>query len=183
TALGAGARAGEHAPALDRVLGMSARATRGARVLLAAIVAAVWAAVVLGVLAVLLAGGFGISWLALALAVAPGLAGTGIITAYRRTPDWSKPLVITPQGAYPPDLFSAVALGPALALVTVLPAAVALVVGPAVVLVQIQVVLSAILVLVALHVRGVQKPGQPTGLMARAQAQAEQQQAKQPPRR
>lgn len=154
---GLGARAGQFAPALDRALGFSAGMARLARLPLATLVTGVWAAVVLGLLPAVQGRGFDPVWWLLAAVLAPGIAAAGSITAYRKEPDWSRPLIITPQGAYPPDMFSAVALGPFLCLIATLPTILALLVGasttvPAVVL-AVQGAISLALVAAVSYVR------------------------------
>lgn len=178
-----GGRAAHDAPVLDRLLALSGRATRLARLAMGSLVALAWAAVVLGVLPIVLGVGFDAAWFLLAATLAPGVAAAGLITAYRKEADWSKPLVVTPQGAYPPGVVTAIAMGPILTLLCVLPTAVALAVAPGSelpeVLVWIQAIVSAIMVAVASHVRR-DRAGGSGGLMGmaeRMQERADQSQA------
>ncbi|MBN8881563.1 MAG: hypothetical protein J0H73_04520 [Salana multivorans] len=167
---GAGARAAHDAPVLDRVLGLGARRSRLARLPFASLLVFVWAMVVLPLLLSMRGVGLGWELVPLALLLAPGLASAGIQAAYRKSMDWSQPLVITPQGAYPPGLMSALALGPMLTLIALLPTLVALavaVLSPAtqvpVGVLLLQAVVSSILVAVATHVRkDAGRPARPT---------------------
>ncbi|WP_454301505.1 DUF6297 family protein [Salana multivorans] len=118
---GAGARAAHHAPALDRALGLGASRARLARLPLASLLAFGWTVAVLPLVLSLHGVSLGPAILPLGVALAPGLASAGIIAAYRKEMDWSRPLVITPQGAYPPGLFSAVALGPMVTFIALVP--------------------------------------------------------------
>lgn len=154
-ASGAGARSAHFAPVLDRVLGLSASRARLVRLIPGAAVTGAWSLVVLGLLPVVFGGGFAPVWLVLAVALAVGLAATGSITAYRAAPDWSKPLVVTPYGAYPPGLFQALAVGPMVSLVCLAPTLLAIGVGAQGALSTItlvQLVLSGILVAIAGYV-------------------------------
>lgn len=173
TAVGVGARAAEDAPALDRVLGMSARATRAARLVLPSVVLLVWvlATIVLrdslGSGAVVGAGtGAGtaglvetlIVWLPMAVLLAIGLAAAAVRAAYRKPPDWGGQLVVAPGGiAYPPGVITSLTLGPVLNLVATLPALVAFAVGPQPVLLLAQLIVSGILAAVAAHVSSLKK--------------------------
>lgn len=123
---GAGARAAHHAPVLDRVLGLGASRARLARLPLASLLAFAWALVVFSLLLSLRGASLGWALVPLAAALAPGLASAGIIAAYRKEMDWSRPLIVTPQGAYPPGLFGAIALGPMVTFVALIPTLVAL---------------------------------------------------------
>ncbi|WP_143556910.1 DUF6297 family protein [Serinibacter salmoneus] len=169
TAVGVGARAAEDAPALDRALGMSARATRAARLVLPSAVLLVWVLVTivlrdsLGSGAVIGAAttGLGVTlivWLPMAVLLAIGLAAAAVKAAYRKPPDWGGQLVVAPGGiAYPPGVITSLTLGPVLNLVATLPALVAFAVGPQPVLLLAQLIVSGILVAVAAHVGSLKK--------------------------
>lgn len=143
----AGARSAHFAPMLDRVLGLSAASARLTRLIPASALCAGWAAIVVVALGAL-DGGFRVGDLGLALLLAPGLAAAGSLAAYRKPPDFTQPLVVTPYGVYQPGMFGAVALGPTLTLVAMAPTLVAVGVAAApVLLLVLQALVATALVL------------------------------------
>ena len=70
-------------------------------------------------------------WVLLLLLAGAGFGAAAVRGAYRRPPDWSAPLLATPAGALPTGAVSSALRGPDLALVVVVPLAVAVVVGAA----------------------------------------------------
>jgi hypothetical protein len=126
-ATGEGARRAEMVPTLDRLLPMSAREVRRARLLVPAITMTLWSVVALG--AVGLWRGDPWPWLGLGVLVGPAWAGAALRSAYRPAPEWGKALVSTPMGALPTGAATVLARGPDAALVGVLPTLVAVLVG------------------------------------------------------
>ena len=125
SATGEGARRAEVAPVLDRLLPLSARAVRLARMIVPWFVMLVWS------LAVFVAVG---AWahdvpgfLALAVVSSPVWAAAAVRAAYRPAPRWDGPLVATAAGAVPGGVASVLARGPDLVVLGLLPVWVALV--------------------------------------------------------
>ncbi|PWD49407.1 hypothetical protein C8046_00405 [Serinibacter arcticus] len=147
-AVSVGAREAEHAPALDRVLGVSARAARLIRHVVPTVACLVWS-----VAAIAFLRDLDTAWIALLVIFAPAIAAASIKAAYRNPPNWGAPLVVSPMGAYPPGVVNSLATGPILAVIACLPVAVALFVGPLPILGLAQVLITGILVLVASHTK------------------------------
>ncbi|GMA30848.1 DUF6297 family protein [Litorihabitans aurantiacus] len=147
-AVTAGAREAEHAPALDRAFGISARAARAIRLIVPSLVCLMWSGA-----AVALLRGLELGWVVQLVLFAPAIAAAATKAAYRNPPDWSRPLVVSPMGAFPPGIVTSLATGPILAVVACLPVIIALFVGPRPVLAALQVLVTAILVAVATHAR------------------------------
>lgn len=118
----AGARHGDLVPALDRAFGLSARTTRLVRGGTPLLTAAVWAVVVLGVLAA-----DDVRWLALAPAWALALAAGAIRAAYRPPPKAPRMQVSSPMGGVP--YTAGLLTGPDVAFAATLPTAIGLLVG------------------------------------------------------
>lgn len=143
-----GARYGEMAPVLDRLLPLSARAVRRLRMAVPSLAMLVWSLVVFAVLG-RWAGTVG-DWLALGVAGTPVWAAAAVRAAYRPAPDWNKPLVSTPMGALPTGLLGVVARGPDLVVLCLVPTWVAILLRSAGLgLLVVQVALAAVAVLVA----------------------------------
>ncbi|NCT92100.1 hypothetical protein GXB85_14225 [Cellulomonas sp. APG4] len=117
-----GARHGDLVPTLDRAFGLSARATRLVRGGTPALTAAVWAVVVMGVLAA-----DDVRWLALAPAWALALAAGAIRAAYRPPPKAPRMPVSSPMGGVP--YTAGLLVGIDVALAATLPTAIGLLVG------------------------------------------------------
>ncbi|ROS77150.1 DUF6297 family protein [Cellulomonas sp. PhB143] len=146
-----GARSAEQHPGLDRLVPLSARATRAARAVVPALTA-LTVTLAVGVPLSLSSGDAGWSVLALAGSVTFGAAA--VRNAYRRPPDWSGPLLATPGGALPAGASAAFAQGPDLAALCSVPWAVALLVGvPTPTVVVVQVLLAGVGLAVATTVR------------------------------
>ncbi|MCB7137714.1 DUF6297 family protein [Cellulosimicrobium marinum] len=124
----AGTGVAEMVPALDAALPLSARATRATRTVVPALVAA--AVVALGLVPLALATGSA-AWPALGVLLGVGCGAAAVRGQLRPPPDWSGPLLATPMGAVPVNAARAARQGPDLALLSVLPFAVAAVVGVA----------------------------------------------------
>ncbi len=138
-----GARNGEMAPVLDRLLPLSARAVRRLRMVVPFAAAVVWSLAVFAALARW--SGTPAGWLALGLAGAPVWAAAAVRAAYRPAPDWTKPLVATPMGALPSGVAGVVARGPDLVVLCLLPTWIAILLRSAgLVLLVAQVALAAI---------------------------------------
>lgn len=125
-----GASEADVSPALDAMLPLGSRTTRMLRTVFPALVSGV---VLLAALAptVVEAGAPLGPWVLLLLLAGAGFGAAAVRGAYRRPPDWSAPLLATPAGALPTGAVSSALRGPDLALVVVVPLAVAVVVGAA----------------------------------------------------
>lgn len=142
----AGAGAAEMVPALDASLPLSARAVRAARTALPALAGA--GCVAVGLVPLALATGSA-GWVALGALVGVGCGAGALRGMLRPEPDWSGPLLATPAGAVPVDAAAVARQGPDLVLLTVLPFAVAALLGvvtPALVATQALVALLACVV-------------------------------------
>lgn len=149
-----GARLGEFVPSVDALLPLSQRAVRGWRLAVPGAVMVGWALVVFVVAGWRFADLAG--WLLLGVLVAPVWAAGVVRSAYRPPPDWSKPLVVTPMGAYHPGLASVASQGPDIVLLGSIPLIVAIVVGQVGTLTHIfQLALTAAVVAIAA------RPGKP----------------------
>lgn len=126
-ATGEGARRAEMSPALDRLLPLSARQTRRARLAVPALVMTGWSLLALGAIGVW--RGDPLPWLALALVSGPAWAGAALRAAYRPAPNWAGALVATPLGALPTGAATVVARGPDIAIIGLLPTLVAVALG------------------------------------------------------
>jgi len=143
-----GARFGEMAPVIDRLLPLSAKDVRRLRMAVPAAAMLAWSLVVFAALG-RWAGAPG-DWLVLGIAGTPVWAAAAVRAAYRPSPDWNKPLVSTPVGALPSGVAGVIARGPDLVLLCLLPVWIAILLQAASpVLVVVQAALSAIAVLVA----------------------------------
>jgi len=147
-AVTAGAREAEHAPALDRAFGVSARAARAIRLIVPTIACLLWSVVAISILRGLDAG-----WIVQLVLFAPAIAAAALKAAYRNPPNWGAPLVISPMGAYPPGVVNSLATGPILAVIACLPVVIALFVQPMGILAIAQVLVTGILVPVAIHAK------------------------------
>ncbi|WP_448631613.1 DUF6297 family protein [Cellulomonas soli] len=143
-----GARRAEMAPALDRLLPLSARTVRRLRMVVPAGAMLLWSLVVFAAV-----GGWAghvTQWLALGVAGTPVWAAAAVRAAYRPAPDWGAPLVSTPMGALPSGVGSVIARGPDVVVLGLLPVWIALLLGTVTpVLLGVQAVCSLIAVLVA----------------------------------
>lgn len=144
-----GAQEADVVPALDALLPLGSRATRALRCILPALTSALGLLVAL--LPVLVEAETGLGWwVSLLLLAGAGFGAAAVRGAYRTPPDWSAPLLATPAGALPTGAVSSSLRGPDLALLVVIPVAVALVLGAATaVLVLVQGVVAVVAVLVA----------------------------------
>lgn len=122
-----GARRAEMTPALDRLLPVDAATIRRLRMVVPALVAAVWSVPVYLTLASWVGGGA--EWLALGLTTVPVWAGAAVRSAYRPAPDWGESLVSTPAGALPVGAATVIARGPDIVVLGHLPFIVAMVTG------------------------------------------------------
>ena len=144
-----GALEADVVPALDAMLPLGSRSTRVLRTVLPALASALVLHVAL--LPVLVDAGTGAwAWSALLLLAGVGFGAAAVRGAYRQQPDWSAPLLATPAGALPTGAVAAGLRGPDLALLAVVPLAVAVVLGTATgVVVALQAVVAVVAVLVA----------------------------------
>ncbi|MEE6272960.1 DUF6297 family protein [Georgenia sp. MJ206] len=122
-----GARWAEMAPALDALLPLSERAVRRWRLAVPVAAMLAWSFAVFAVVAWRY-GDLG-GWLALGALSAPVWAAGVVRSAYRASPDWSGPLIVTPMGAFPPGMATFASIGPDVAILGAAPVAVALLVG------------------------------------------------------
>jgi hypothetical protein len=144
-ATGEGARRAEMSPALDRLLPLSAKQTRRARLVVPALVMTGWSLLALGAIGVW--RGDPLPWLALAVVSGPAWAGAALRAAYRPAPNWAGALVATPLGALPTGAATVVARGPDVAIVGLLPTLIAVALGgvaPVVLAVQAAMTLVAL---------------------------------------
>lgn len=138
-----GARRAEMAPILDRLLPLSARDTRRARLIVPGVAMLAWSLVAFA--AVGRWEGDLIGWLALGVASAPVWAGAALRSAYRPAPDWEGPLLATPGGALPTGVAAVIARGPDVAVLGLIPVVLSVALGTVVpVVVGIQVLTSLI---------------------------------------
>lgn len=143
TATGEGARRGEMAPVLDRLLPLAAREVRRLRMVVPGIVMLAWSLVAFG--AVGAWAGDLTSWLTLGVVSTPVWAGAAVRAAYRPAPDWGGALVSTPMGALPAGVTMVLARGPDVVVLGLVPVLIAVALGhiPSAVVIA-QVAVSAI---------------------------------------
>lgn len=137
-ATGEGSRRAEMAPVLDRHFPIAGTEVRRARVLLPLVVMVPWTLVVLGLWGWV--HGELLGFLLLGLVTGPVFAAGVLRAAYRKPPDWSKPLVPGPFGPMAPGVIAAFARGPDIVVLCSVPmivAVVALGVSPIVLAVQL----------------------------------------------
>ncbi|TDE95767.1 hypothetical protein EXU48_05740 [Occultella glacieicola] len=151
------ARRAEMAPVLDRFFPISAFDVRRVRIILPGVIMVLWSA---GVFAVWGATHGNLpGWIALGVIAAPTFAAGVVRAAYRKPPDWTKPLVTGPMGPVPPGVLLAFARGPDLVVICLIPTLIALIAfGPTFVLVWLQAATSAIAFAIATHVKDEKKP-------------------------
>ncbi|ACQ79858.1 conserved hypothetical protein [Beutenbergia cavernae DSM 12333] len=146
-----GARRAEMAPVLDRTFGIDATTTRRTRLIVPVGVLLVWTVPVFAVIGA--HAGDAAGWVALGIVAAPVWGAGAVRAAYRRPPDWSGPLVMTPGGALPPGVAGAIAKGPDITILGLIPTLIAFltgVVSPTLVFAQLAV--TAIMCAIAAHV-------------------------------
>ncbi|WP_454051493.1 DUF6297 family protein [Cellulomonas sp. Marseille-Q8402] len=139
-ATGEGARRAEMAPVVDRLLPLSAKQVRRARMIVPGVAMLVWSAVAFG--AVGRWEGDVVAWLALGVASSPVWAGAALRAAYRPAPNWEGPLIATPAGALPGGVAGVLARGPDVAVLGMVPVIISVALGtvvPTVVVVQLAV--------------------------------------------
>lgn len=122
-----GARRAEMAPILDRLLPMSAQATRRTRLLVPALAMLLWSLVAFA--AVGLWHGDVWSWIALGVVSTPVWAGAALRSAFRPAPNWQGPLVSTPAGALPGGVLAVLARGPDVAVLGLIPVIISVALG------------------------------------------------------
>ncbi|MEV7972288.1 DUF6297 family protein [Cellulomonas sp. NPDC089187] len=122
-----GARRAEMAPILDRLLPMSAQATRRTRLLVPALAMLLWSLVAFS--AVGLWHGDLPGWIALGVASTPVWAGAALRGAFRPAPNWQGPLVSTPAGALPGGVLAVLARGPDVAVLGLIPVIISVALG------------------------------------------------------
>lgn len=122
-----GARRAEMAPILDRLLPMSAQATRRTRLLVPAVAMLLWSVVAFS--AIGLWHGDLWSWIALGVASTPVWAGAALRSAFRPAPNWQGPLVSTPAGALPGGVLAVLARGPDVAVLGLIPVIISVALG------------------------------------------------------
>lgn len=122
-----GARRAEMAPILDRLLPMSAQATRRTRLLVPALAMLLWSLVAFT--AVGLWHGDPAGWIALGVASTPVWAGAALRGAFRPAPNWQGPLVSTPAGALPGGVLAVLARGPDVAVLGLIPVIISVALG------------------------------------------------------
>lgn len=146
-ATGEGARRAEMAPVVDRLLPLSARSVRRARLVVPGVAMVLWS--VAAFAAIGRWEGDVLPWLLLGLASAPVWAAAALRAAYRPAPNWEGPLIATPAGALPAGVMGVLSRGPDVAVLGSVPVIICVVLGtvvPAVLVVQVAV--SAIAVAV-----------------------------------
>ena len=152
-ALVEGARQGQLAPAIDAVLPLGQASVRATRLVLPALVLAWWGAAMLALsggqltpLGALAAAGAPL-WAALGALTGVGVAAGALRGAYRPVPTFGGQPIVTPFGIVPPGLRETVSTGPDVAILALVPAAVAIVLGtvpPALLLVHVAVTAAAV---------------------------------------
>lgn len=118
-ATGEGARRAEMAPVLDRHFPIAGADVRRARVLLPLLVMVPWTLLVLGLWGWAHQDVPG--YLLLGLVTGPVFAAGVLRAAYRKPPDWSKPLVPGPFGPMAPGVIAAFARGPDIVVLCAVP--------------------------------------------------------------
>lgn len=118
-ATGHGARQADVAPVLDRVFPIAAGAVRRVRAIWPLAVMLPWCLGIFGVWGWTSGDLWG--WLALGALGAPTFAAGVVRAAYRRPPDWSKPLVPGPAGPMPPGVIGAFSKGPDIVVLCLIP--------------------------------------------------------------
>lgn len=162
-----GARRAEMAPVLDRHFPYDARDVRRVRVILPTLVMVVWCAVVFGVWGAM--HGDAPGWILMGVVCAPTFGAGVIRAAYRKQPDWTKPLVTGPMGPVPPGVLGAFARGPDLVVFCLIPLIIAVIaLGPTPLLMTVQLLTSALAVVIATYVGDQKRPdGQAQGAPGR----------------
>ncbi|QOR69481.1 hypothetical protein IM660_12365 [Ruania alkalisoli] len=170
-ATGEGARRAEMAPVLDRHFPISAFDVRRVRAIVPLTVMILWCVPIFGLWGA--AHGHLVGWLIFGLLCAPTFAAGVIRAAYRKPPDWNKPLVNGPAGPVAPGVMLAFARGPDLVVLALIPLVIAAIaIGPAPILMMLQLSTSALGFVVATRVKDETKPS----WMEQAQAEQERQQ-------
>ena len=171
-ATGEGARRAEMAPVLDRHFPIAGADVRRARVLLPLLVMVPWTVLVLGLWGWAHQAVAG--YLLLGLVTGPVFAAGVLRAAYRKPPDWSKPLVPGPFGPMAPGVIAAFARGPDIVVLCAVPMIVGVVaLGVSPILLAVQVGTS--LIALAVATRAPKAGGK--GWMQRMSEQAEAQRA------
>lgn len=155
-ATGEGARQAEMAPVLDRSYPLEAQTVRRVRALWPLLVLTVWC---LGITAVWgVAYGETAGWLLMGLFAAPTFAAGVLRGAYRKPPDWSKPLIPGPAGPMAPGIVTAFSRGPDVVMICIIPLLVAaLATGPTTVVLFIQMATSLLALAIATYVSAAPK--------------------------
>ena len=171
-ATGEGARRAEMAPVLDRHFPIAGADVRRARVLLPLLVMVPWTVLVLGL------WGWAhqalLGYVLLGLVTGPVFAAGVLRAAYRKPPDWSKPLVPGPFGPMAPGVIAAFARGPDIVVLCSVPMIVGVVaLGVSPILLAVQ--LGTSLIALAVATRAPKAGGK--GWMQRMSEQAEEQRA------
>ncbi|UFU01983.1 DUF6297 family protein [Ruania suaedae] len=170
-ATGEGSRRAEMAPVLDRHFPISAFDVRKARAIVPLVVMVLWCVPIFGLWGA--AHGHQVGWMIFGLLCAPTFAAGVVRAAYRKPPDWNKPLVNGPAGPVAPGVMLAFARGPDLVVLALIPLVIAAIaIGPAPILLLLQASTSALGFVVATRVRDETKPS----WMEQAQAEQERQQ-------
>lgn len=137
-ATGEGARRAELAPVIDRLLPLSAKQVRRARLVVPAVVMLVWS--VAAFAAIGRWEGDLWPWVLLGAVSSPVWAGASLRAAYRPAPNWEGPLVATPMGALPGGVAGVLSRGPDIAVLGMVPVLISVALGsvlPVVLMVQV----------------------------------------------
>lgn len=167
-ATGEGARRAEMAPVLDRHFPIAATDVLRARIVLPMLVMVPWAVAVFGLWGWLHDAVLG--YLLLGLLTGPVFAAGVLRGAYRKPPDWSKPLMPGPFGPMAPGVIRAFARGPDVVVLCNVPMIVGVVaLGPSPLVLAFQ--LAAMLIAFAWSTKAPKADGK--GWMERMQEQAD----------
>ncbi|SEE26642.1 DUF6297 family protein [Ruania alba] len=170
-ATGESARRAEMAPVLDRHFPISAFDVRKVRALWPLAVMVLWCVPIFAIWGA--AHGTALGWAIMGALCAPTFAAGTLRAAYRKPPDWDKPLIHGPMGPVAPGVMLAFARGPDLVVLCLIPLLIgALAVGPAPLILTAQLATSSLGLLVATRVKDEKKPS----WMEQAQAEQERQQ-------
>ncbi|UFU07838.1 DUF6297 family protein [Ruania halotolerans] len=170
-ATGESARRAEMAPVLDRHFPISAFDVRKVRAIWPVSVMVLWCVPIFAFWGA--AHGAMLGWTAVGVLCAPTFAAGVIRAAYRKPPDWNKPLIHGPMGPVAPGVMLAFARGPDLVVLCLIPLLIgAIALGPAPMVLAGQLATSALGLFVATRVKDEKKPS----WMEQAQAERDRQQ-------
>ena len=157
-----GARRAEMAPVLDRHFPLEATEVRRVRAIFPAAVMVLWCAAVFAAWGA--AQGDHLGWLVMGVVCAPTFSAGVVRAAYRKPPDWTKPLVTGPMGPVAPGVMTAFARGPDLVVFCLIPLLIAvLALGPTPTLIAAQLATGALALAIATHVSEEKKAAQTAG--------------------